>query len=118
MGTDDFLTREIRIAAEGVDDEVRDLIAISYHGYNEPHGIEPPAKYITLPDDPMETGALGAPTIVDVNAEPGSMARREMERTGVNVPLWVSYRGMLEKVGPLGLAWRSPEVLEPTCAFA
>ena len=46
------------------------------------------------------------------------VARREMERTGVNVPLWVSYRGMLEKVGPLGAAWRSPEVLEPTCAFA
>ena len=74
VGTDDFLTRETRIAAEGVDDEVRDLIAISYHGYNEPHGIEPPAKYITLPDDPMETGALGAPTIVDVTAEPGSNA--------------------------------------------
>ena len=48
----------------GLDDEVRDLITISYHGYNEPHGIEPPAEYMTLPDDSMESGALGAPTVV------------------------------------------------------
>ena len=56
----------------------------------------------------------------DASAEANflGVARREMERTGVNVPLGVSYRRMLEKVGPLGLAWRSPEVLEPTCAFA
>ena len=64
VGADDFLTREIRIAVAGLDDEVRDLITISYHDYNEPHGIEPPAKYITLPDDPMESGAMGAPTVV------------------------------------------------------
>ena len=45
------------------------------------------------------------------------VARREMERAGVNVPLWVSYQELLEKVGPLGKAWRNPEVLEPTLAF-
>ena len=45
------------------------------------------------------------------------VARREMERAGVDVPLWVSYRELLEGVGPLGLAWRSPDVLEPSCAF-
>ena len=45
------------------------------------------------------------------------VARREMERAGVDVPLWVSYRELLEGVGPLGLAWRSPDVLVPGCAF-
>ena len=45
------------------------------------------------------------------------VARREMDRTGVDVPLWVSHRELLERVGPLGNAWRSPEVLEPSCAF-
>ncbi len=45
------------------------------------------------------------------------VARNEMERARVNVPLWVSYRELLEKVGPLGQAWRSPEVLEPSYAF-
>ena len=45
------------------------------------------------------------------------VARREMERTGVKLPLWVSYREMLEKVGPLGKAWRNPDVLEPSRAF-
>ena len=42
------------------------------------------------------------------------VARSEMARTGVNVPLWVSYRELLERVGPLGKAWRSPEVMEPS----
>ena len=46
------------------------------------------------------------------------VARREMERARVNVPLWVSYRELLAKVGPLGRAWRSPEVLEPSQAFS
>ena len=45
------------------------------------------------------------------------VARREMERARVNVPLWVSYRELLEHVGPLGRAWRSPDVLEPSCPF-
>ena len=37
------------------------------------------------------------------------VARREMERAGANVPLWVSYRELLEKAGPLGQAWRNPD---------
>ena len=45
------------------------------------------------------------------------VARREMERTGVKLPLWVSHREMLEKIGPLGKAWRNPDVLEPSRAF-
>ena len=45
------------------------------------------------------------------------VARNEMERARVEVPLWVSYRELLEKVGPLGRAWRNPEVLEPSYAF-
>ena len=45
------------------------------------------------------------------------LARREMARTGVEVPLWVSHRERMEVAGPLGQAWRSPEVLEPACAF-
>ena len=45
------------------------------------------------------------------------VARREMERAGVDVPLWISHSRLLEKVGPLGKAWRSPDVLEPTCPF-
>ena len=64
VGADDFLTREIRIAVEGVDDEMRDLITISYHGYDEPHEIEPPEDYVTFPDGSMESGALGAPTVM------------------------------------------------------
>ena len=60
VGADDFLTREIRVAVEGLDDETRDIITIRYRDYNEPHEIEPPAKYLTLPDDAMGSGYLGA----------------------------------------------------------
>ena len=45
------------------------------------------------------------------------VARNEMARAGVKLPLWVSDRRMLEKVGPLGKAWRSPDVLDPTYVF-
>ena len=64
VGADDFLTREIRVPVEGLDDEMRDLITIGYHGYNEPHEIEPPAEYVILPGESMEPGAMGAPTVV------------------------------------------------------
>ena len=33
------------------------------------------------------------------------VAREEMARTGIDVPLLVSHRSMLERVGPLGRAW-------------
>ena len=70
VGADDFLTREVRVGVEGLDGETRDIITISYRGYNEPYEIEPPAEYITLPDDSsmsggsMGPGTPGAPTVV------------------------------------------------------
>ena len=70
VGADDFLTREIRVGVLGPEGETRDIITISYRGYNEPYEIGPPAEYITLTDDsgtsggPMGPGTLGAPTVV------------------------------------------------------
>lgn len=45
------------------------------------------------------------------------VAREEMARTGVTVPLLVSHRTLLEREGPLGRAWLTPDVLEPNRAF-
>ena len=45
------------------------------------------------------------------------VARQEMDRAGVYVPLWVSHSDIIEKAGPLGKAWREPDVLEPSLAF-
>ena len=45
------------------------------------------------------------------------VARREMERAGVDMPLWISHTALLEKVGPLGKAWRSPDEFEHCCPF-
>ena len=50
----DFLTKEVRVTAEGLDGEIRDFITIRYHGYNEPTEIEPPADYLPLPDEAMD----------------------------------------------------------------
>ena len=36
------------------------------------------------------------------------VARAEMDRARVDLPLWVSHRALLEREGPLGAAWRSP----------
>ena len=76
---------------------------LRYYSSNQPlddHGHRP--LVLVVFDDPLaEANFLG-------------VARREMERTGVKLPLWASYRERLEKVGPLGAAWRNPNVLEPS----
>ena len=64
VGADDFLTRDISVAVEGLGDEMGNFLTIRYRGYNDPHEIEPPAEYITLPDDAMQSGDMGAPTVV------------------------------------------------------
>ena len=67
------------------------------------HGTQPIVLIVF--DDPLvEANFLG-------------VARNEMTRTRVKVPLWVSYREVLNKVGPLGPAWRNPDHLTPTYAF-
>ena len=45
------------------------------------------------------------------------VAEREMRRAGVQAPLWVSHQAALERVGPLGPAWRKPGSWEPACPF-
>ena len=67
------------------------------------HG-ERPLVLIVFEDHLVEANFLG-------------VARRTMERARVEVPVWVSHRDALEKAGPLGRAWRSPEVLEAVRIF-
>ncbi len=45
------------------------------------------------------------------------LADQEMRRTGVRVPLWVSHKAALEKLGPLGEAWLRPGSFRPEIAF-
>ena len=79
---------------------------LRYYSTDKPvddHGAQPVVLIVF--DDPLvEARFLG-------------VARSEMARGRVKVPLWVSYREALEKVGPLGAAWRNPDALEPTYAF-
>ena len=44
-------------------------------------------------------------------------AGKEMARAGVTVPLLVSHRRLLERVGPLGRAWRAEAGPEPVTVF-
>ena len=45
------------------------------------------------------------------------VADTEMRRAGVKVPLWVSHRAALERLGPLGAAWLRPGFFQSECAF-
>ena len=36
------------------------------------------------------------------------VAREEIDRSKVNLPLWVSHKGAVDALGPLGRAWRAP----------
>ena len=75
----------------------------STHNPQDDHGTTP-LVLIVFADHLVEANFLG-------------VARREMARTGVNLPLWVSHKEMIEKEGPLGKAWRNPDYLEYTDAF-
>ena len=67
----------------------------SSHRLTDDHGARP-AVLVVFDDDLAATHFL-------------RVAREEMDRTGVRVPLWVSHRTALAKAGPLGRAWRTPE---------
>ena len=79
---------------------------LRYYSSNRPledHG-ERPLVLIVFDDSLAEANFLG-------------VAHREMERSGVKLPLWVSHREAMASVGPLGKAWRSPDVMEPSHVF-
>ena len=79
---------------------------LRYYSSNRPledHG-ERPLVLIVFEDSLAEANFLG-------------VAQKEMERFKVRLPLWISHRDALERVGPLGKAWRNPDVLEPVRIF-
>ena len=75
----------------------------STHNPMDDHGAWP-LVLIVFDDHLVEANFLG-------------VARMEMKRTGVKLPLWVSHKEMIEKEGPMGRAWRSPDCLEYMEAF-
>lgn len=71
---------------------------LRYHSTRRPaddHG-QRPALLVVFGDDLAAARFLG-------------LARQETDRAGVELPLWVSHRSLLERVGPLGRAWRTPD---------
>ena len=75
----------------------------SSHRPTDDHGVQP-SVLVVFEDEIAQTHFL-------------RVAREEMERTGVTVPLFVSHRSLLERVGPLGRAWRTIDGSEPEYAF-
>ena len=67
----------------------------SSHRPTDDHGVQP-SVLVIFEDEIAQTHFL-------------RVAGEEMERIGVNVPLWVSHRSLLERVGPLGRAWRTTD---------
>ena len=75
----------------------------SSHRPTDDHGSQP-TVLVVFEDEIAQTHFL-------------RVARDEMARAGVNVPLGVSHRSLLERVGPLGRAWRTTDRWEPAYAF-
>ena len=75
----------------------------SSHRPTDDHGTQP-AVLVVFEDEIAQTHFL-------------RVAREEMERARVNVPLRVSHRSLLERVGPLGRAWREMDGSEPGFAL-
>ena len=71
----------------------------SSHTPIDDHGARP-SVLIVFDDDIAATNFL-------------RVARDEMDRSGVGVPLWVSHSAVIDALGPLGRAWRSPGDWEP-----
>ena len=66
----------------------------SSHRPMDDHGTRP-AVLVVFDDEIAQTHFL-------------RVAREEMRAEGVTVPLWVSHKGAIDALGPLGRAWRSP----------
>ena len=83
--------------------------------------IAPYLRYYAAPRPLDDHGAIPAVLVVfDEDIAAGHFVRLaadEMRRTGVRVPLWVSHKAALERLGPLGAAWRRPGSFRPQCAF-
>ena len=80
---------------------------LGYYGTRRPvddHGVEPVVLMV------FEDAAAEARFLV--------VARRELARAGVRLPLRVSHRERLEQAGPLGRAWRGVDAMEPDGPFA
>ena len=75
----------------------------SSHRPTDDHGVQP-SVLVAFEDEIAQTHFL-------------RVARDEMARTGITVPLFVSHRSLLERVGPLGRAWRTTDGLEPGFAL-
>ena len=71
----------------------------SSHTPIDDHGAKP-SVLIVFDDDIAATNFL-------------RVARDEMDRSGVSVPLWVSHSAVIDALGPLGRAWRTPGDWEP-----
>ena len=71
----------------------------SSHSPIDDHGARP-SVLIVFDDDIAATNFL-------------RVARGEMDRSGVSVPLWVSHSAVIDALGPLGRAWRTPGDWEP-----
>ena len=67
------------------------------------HGVQP-SVLVVFEDEIAQTHFL-------------RVANEEMERTEVSVPLRVSHRSLLERLGPLGRAWRTTDGSEWGYAF-
>ena len=79
---------------------------LRYYSGHDPlddHGAKP-IVLIVFDDKLVESRFLG-------------VARREVRRTMVKLPLWVSHSRVLGEKGPLGPVWRNQDILEPTSAF-
>ena len=66
----------------------------SSHRPTDDHGTRP-SVLVVFDDEIAQTHFL-------------RVAREEIDRTRVNVPLWVSHREAIDALGPLGRAWREP----------
>ena len=66
----------------------------SSHRPTDDHGVRP-AVLIVFDDETAHTRFL-------------RLAREETQAKNVTVPLWVSHNQAIEKLGPLGRAWRTP----------
>ena len=73
------------------------------HNEEQYHGAQP-AVLVVFDDDVAETHFL-------------RIAKEEMDTAKVQVPLFVAPRNLLERVGPLGPAWRTPDRWEPIHPF-
>lgn len=103
VGADNFLTREVRVSAAGLDGESSEIIVITYRGFGEVPAIEAPANFMELPPDAFPSGTQEPATVLALSRNADGNVAVQFDK-----PVFVTGEVILYVLEPSTGGWELP----------